>query len=652
VSRPSPRGNSKPTRSDAAADEQPTLPRQPDPGGGAAPATGASLPEGDTLTPQAGAAPADVPPPLVDHPRYRVVGLLGRGGMGAVYRAEHRLMQRQVALKVINPSLTTSADSVERFRREVVAAARLTHPNIVAAYDAEQAGDLHFLVMELVEGMSLNALVQRRGRLSVTDACRCVRQAALGLQHAHEQGMVHRDIKPHNLMLTPKGQVKILDFGLARFVSETSRAAGDLTQAGTVMGTPDYMAPEQAQDPRAADIRADIYSLGCTLYHLLTGQRPFPEGDSLNKVIAHIQRAPRPVAELRPDVPAELCGVVERMLAKDKDQRFQTPAEVAAALAPFTRQQRAPEGERTQADPPPAPPARPPAPAPTRRLRPWMAAVLLLPLAVVAGGVAAVALRRSNPDKEAALVTSPTPPAATAKEPPAPPPEPPSTGRRADPTPATAKAAPPRRGPVQAPDMSKVKPLVRYDLRDRRSGWPVGTGRLGVERGYANGRYFLKATGKVDFFEGRGDRFPSCACELVGRVKSPGLAAWGLVLNHGTRDGHRQVAWATINRRGLQVFTREVQGDQVEVPQAAALTPTSLNPADEWNRLLVVFRDRRLEVYVNGVGVGEPVPVPADLKPANVAIGARFGPRGGEVEFERLTVWPADGLPTMGPGGK
>jgi predicted Ser/Thr protein kinase len=160
---------------------------------------------------------AGVPPELADHPRYRVLALLGQGGMGAVYKAEHRRMDRPVALKVINPGLLTNPATVSRFQHEVRAAARLAHPNIVTAYDADQAGDLHFLVMEYVEGKSLADVVQERGPLPASEACEYVRQAALGLQHAHERGMVHRDVKPQNLMVTPSGTVKILDFGLARF---------------------------------------------------------------------------------------------------------------------------------------------------------------------------------------------------------------------------------------------------------------------------------------------------------------------------------------------------------------------------------------------------------------------------------------------------
>ena len=269
---------------------------------------------------------------------------LGSGGMGTVYRAEHRLMDRPVALKVIRGDLLGDPALVERFRREVRSAARLaSHPNIVTAYDAEQAGETHMLVMEFVEGTDLARLVDRRGPLPTGEACEYARQAALGLQHAFEDEMVHRDIKPQNLMRTTRGQVKILDFGLARFASEVGTLGG-VTAEGMVLGSADYIAPEQIEDPHAADIRADIYSLGCTLYFLLAGRPPFPDRSLIQKLIAHREKTPRPIGEIRADVPPELAHVVERMMAKEPARRFQTPDDVARALAPFAETGAAPTG--------------------------------------------------------------------------------------------------------------------------------------------------------------------------------------------------------------------------------------------------------------------------------------------------------------------
>jgi serine/threonine protein kinase len=299
----------------------------------AADGSAASPGEAETLAPETAPIPVDpeIPPELVDHPRYRVLELLGSGGMGRVYKAEHRIMERLVALKVINRNLVENPAAVERFHREVKTAARLIHPNIVTAFDAEQVDDCHFLVMEFVEGQSLDRVVQTRGRLPLLEAADYVRQAAVGLQYAHERGMVHRDIKPQNLMRTPEGQIKILDFGLARFLSE-GKPATALTQFGVIMGTPDYIAPEQAHDARTADIRADIYSLGCTFYYLLAGRVPFPEGSMLQKLMAQVDKTPTPLAQLRSDMAPDLVRIVDRMMAKNAAARFQTPAEVVREI--------------------------------------------------------------------------------------------------------------------------------------------------------------------------------------------------------------------------------------------------------------------------------------------------------------------------------
>ena len=327
---------------------------------------------------------AQLPTELRDHPRYKIERFLGAGGMGLVYQAQHRVMERVVALKIIHRNLFRNKLVVDRFRHEVKAAARLTHPNIVTAFDAEQANETHFLVMEFVDGINLARLVAKRGALSVAHACNYTRQAALGLQHAFENGMVHRDIKPHNMMLTRKGQIKILDFGLARLTGEPAITMDDagavpkgkdrpgLTSMGDVIGTPDYMAPEQYRDSRTADIRADIYSLGCTLYYLLTDHAPFGEGSAQTKVFSHRYFQPRPVAELRDDLPAEVAQIVKKMMAKDPGERYQTPAEVAAALLPFAKPGPAfPLDAPTAKEPEPAPaPTKMPNPStPERSLR-------------------------------------------------------------------------------------------------------------------------------------------------------------------------------------------------------------------------------------------------------------------------------------------
>ena len=280
--------------------------------------------------------PKDLPPDLAKYSKYRFLRELGRGGMGIVYQAEQTVMGRTVAVKVINPSVLDHPDALPRFQSEVRAAAKLDHPNIVRAHDAEQVGSMHLLVMEYVEGASLADLVAKKGPLPVAYACHYIRQAALGLQHAFEQGMVHRDIKPQNLMVNARGQVKVLDFGLARMRSER-KAGGGLTQVDAFMGTPEYVSPEQATDAHSADTRADIYSLGCTLFFLLAGRPPF-QGDTAVKVImAHIEKEAPAIHEVRVDVPAELSAVVTRMLAKDPARRFQTPLEVAQALASFVK---------------------------------------------------------------------------------------------------------------------------------------------------------------------------------------------------------------------------------------------------------------------------------------------------------------------------
>jgi WD40 repeat protein/serine/threonine protein kinase len=269
---------------------------------------------------------------------YEILSVLGRGGMGTVYKARHTLLKRDVALKVLPAELWNDSMAVARFRREMEAVGLLDHPNIVHAHDAGEADGVHFLVMEYVAGIDLDRLVRRKGPLPVEIACSLIRQAARGLQHAHEHGLVHRDIKPSNLLVARNGQLKLLDLGLALLRGEPAAGEG-LTQTGQMMGTVDYMAPEQAFDTHRVDIHADLYSLGCTLYHLLAGHPPYhgPGYQSaMRKLLAHAQEPAPPIQELRPDVPMALAAVLDRLLAKAPADRYATPAELVAALKPFS----------------------------------------------------------------------------------------------------------------------------------------------------------------------------------------------------------------------------------------------------------------------------------------------------------------------------
>jgi serine/threonine-protein kinase len=331
---------------------------------------------------------------------YHLLEPLGRGGMGEVFKALQRRLNRVVALKVIRQDcVSQDQEAIQRFQREARAAAQLSHPNVVVVYDADQADNRHYIAMEFVEGTDLGRLVKETGPLPISQACEFIRQAAMGLQHAHECGLVHRDIKPSNLLVTTKPRgisgfhrrptlpgrpgervsghgektmiirtgranslaappredqstveppraikpvigpsseavIKILDMGLARLIdsSDNRLAHQSLTEEGVLMGTPDYIAPEQARNARAADIRSDLYSLGCTLYFLLTGQPPFPTGTVVEKLLMHQLDDPQPIDELRPAVSAEVQAVVRKLTAKRPEDRYQTPAELIEAI--------------------------------------------------------------------------------------------------------------------------------------------------------------------------------------------------------------------------------------------------------------------------------------------------------------------------------
>jgi serine/threonine protein kinase len=272
---------------------------------------------------------------------YRILDRLGKGRMAGVYKAQYRTGP-VVAIKVLPPSKAKDATLLARFQRESKLATRLRHPNIVRTFQVGQAGELHYLVMEYLVGETLEEVLAKRKSLPPAEAAQLAYQALQGLQHIHEQGLVHRDLKPSNLMLTPapgastlQSTLKILDIGLGRVMEEGLEVDTGLTGEGVLLGTPDYMAPEQARDPRATDIRADIYSLGCVLYHLLTGQPPFPDTNIISQMIRHASETARPLAQFNPAIPDGLQAIVNWMIAKTPEGRYPTPARAASALEVF-----------------------------------------------------------------------------------------------------------------------------------------------------------------------------------------------------------------------------------------------------------------------------------------------------------------------------
>jgi len=582
----------------------------------------ASAPPDGSPVPQTPSVPAA----LAEHPRYRVLKALGSGGMGTVYLAEHKVMKRPVALKVIRPDLTARPEVIDRFRREVEAAARLSHPNIVTSYDAEQAGDCLFLVMEYVEGTDLAAWLALHGPLPVPEACDYVRQAALGLQHAHERGMVHRDLKPQNLMRTATGQVKVLDFGLARLV-ELAQEGG--ASAGMLLGTPDYMAPEQANDAHSADIRADVYSLGCTLYQLLGGQVPFPCGGLMDKLRRHAQEQPESLARLRPDLAAPLVAVVEGMMAKDPAQRPQTPAEVAAALAPWcqllahvSNGPASPSVPKEKAGQDPLPASHRPGPDIRSRKR-WhrfirqpvfqLATVGLV--LVLGAGLAYFAIKGPGPEHRQTKV----------------------------------KAGDP------APDLSRVIPLIDDDFSVPEKYFDSGRQETyGVYRRYEGGRYVLGMEPR----DGNGDRCNHIhllerlsgdfACEVTGRLLAEsGDQGWALSFCHRREPGHFTTV-QLLRDGGVEVGT--ILDGQPIATLVPPIRHKAIHSGKESNTLLVVCRgDRVLEVYVNGSAIGPPIELAQPLRPVypGLMYWQRCSPtEAGRAEFTRFRLWR---LPRSGP---
>jgi serine/threonine-protein kinase len=311
---------------------------------------------------------------------YRLVEPLGEGGMGMVFKARHPRLDRLVALKFILPDHQEARSKViSRFHREARAIAQLQHPNVVTLYDADEIDGTPYIAMEYIDGVSLWDMVRRHGALGINQSSEYMRQAALGLQHAFECGLVHRDIKPSNIMVVQKKNssqialrrptlvtvrdrergldsvissrsdlIKILDMGLALLkdsLKDTRRQnETSLTEMGAAIGTPDFVSPEQARDARTVDIRADLYSLGCTFYYILSGHVPFPGGSRIEKILQHQLDVPMSISVLRPHIPSRIAGIVEKLMAKNPDERYRSPQELADALAAHLEAPQTPVG--------------------------------------------------------------------------------------------------------------------------------------------------------------------------------------------------------------------------------------------------------------------------------------------------------------------
>lgn len=268
--------------------------------------------------------------------KHKLLGHLGTGGMSTVYLAEHMLMHNKRAIKVLPRSKLGNNSYLLRFHQEAKAVASLNHPNIVRAYDVDNEGDIHYLVMEYVDGHDLQTVVRKNGPLDYALAANYISQAAKGLQHAHEKGLIHRDVKPANLFLSREGVVKVLDLGLAMFTDENESSV-TMEHNDKVLGTADYLAPEQAVNSHNIDPRADIYSLGCSLYFLLTGHPPFPSGSIAQRIAKHQSVMPEDIKKERPDCPGELDGICVKMMQKDRRYRYQDCRQVAEVLDSWLR---------------------------------------------------------------------------------------------------------------------------------------------------------------------------------------------------------------------------------------------------------------------------------------------------------------------------
>jgi len=320
--------------------------------------------------------------------KFKLLERVGVGGMGQVFLCEHMFMRKRVAVKVLPPAKADQPAALGRFYREARAAGSLDHNNIVRTHDIDQDGNLHFIVMDYVDGPNLLDVVKKFGAMDIQRAISYIRQAALGLDYAFRNSLIHRDIKPGNILIDRKGVARILDMGLARFLNDQSDQLTMKYDDKIVLGTADYVAPEQVANSHSVDIRADIYALGATFYFLLAGHPPFPTGTVSQKLLWHRTKDPTPIRQIRPEVPDNLAVIIGKMMAKDPKARFQTPAQVAAELEQFLT---GPVALPTEEEMPVL------SPAAMEGMYPEVAAATVEPAAAVATASAAVAAATAAP---------------------------------------------------------------------------------------------------------------------------------------------------------------------------------------------------------------------------------------------------------------